>query len=120
MLMEKLCSKWGAGFVWGISNILMALCFLGMLVITYVAKSYSYAGHALPPDGIVIAALLLFTILGIPLAVSHAVLSSKRNSGFLFFSPTHSYSDEGRIGVKLLFCVHYEFMPSWHTHAEGL
>lgn len=120
VLMEKLCSKWGAGFVWGISNILMALCFLGMLVITYVAKSYSYAGHALPPDGIVIAALLLFTILGIPLAVSHAVLSSKRNTGFLFFSPTHSYSDEGRIGVKLLFCVHYEFLPSWHTHAEGL
>lgn len=77
VLMEKLCRKWGAGFIWGVSNILMALCFLAMLVITFVAKSYHSKGYALPPDGIVIAALLTFTILGVPLAVRQVVLYTK-------------------------------------------
>lgn len=71
LLMEKLCRKRGAGFVWGISNILMAVCFLAMLVVTYVANSIGYVGKDLPPPtGIVIAALLIFTILGFPLSVS--------------------------------------------------
>ncbi|KAK4560047.1 hypothetical protein RGQ29_009010 [Quercus rubra] len=73
VLMEKLCSKWGAGFVWGISNILMALCFLAMLVVTFVAKSFDFEGHALPPSGIVIAALVIFAILGAPLAITYSV-----------------------------------------------
>ncbi|XP_040998561.1 sucrose transport protein SUC4-like [Juglans microcarpa x Juglans regia] len=73
LLMEKLCRKWGAGFVWGISNILMALCFLAILVLTFVAKSHHSEGHALPPTGIVIAALLIFAILGVPLAITYSV-----------------------------------------------
>lgn len=72
VLMEKLCSKWGAGFVWGISNILMALCFLAMLVVAFVVKSFDFEDNALPPNGIVIAALVIFAILGVPLSVSHA------------------------------------------------
>lgn len=71
LLMERLCRKWGSGFVWGISNFIMALSFLAMLVITFVNKSL---GHDSPPLGIVIASLVVFTILGIPLAVS-SVLS---------------------------------------------
>ncbi|KAJ7958864.1 Sucrose transporter [Quillaja saponaria] len=73
VLMEKLCSKRGAGFVWGISNIIMAVCFLALLVVTYVAKSIGFLGHGLPPDGIVIAALTIFTILGFPLAITYSV-----------------------------------------------
>lgn len=83
VLMEKLCSKWGAGFVWGISNIFMALCFLLMLIITFVANHLGYRGHDLPPDGIVIAALVIFTVLGAPLAVSYS-LHPKRCAYSLF------------------------------------
>lgn len=70
LLMEKLCRKWGSGFIWGIANIVMALCFLAMLVVTYVAKKVVFVGDDLPPNGIVIAAILIFAILGFPLAVS--------------------------------------------------
>lgn len=72
VLMEKLCRKWGAGFVWGISNIVMALCFLLMLIITFVAKHMSYIGRDPPPESIVITALLIFAVLGVPLAVSYS------------------------------------------------
>lgn len=72
LLMEKLCRKWGAGFIWGVSNIFLALCFLAMLVITYVANNIGYVGHHdLPPVGIIAAALFIFSILGVPLAVSY-------------------------------------------------
>nr|CAG70682.1 putative sucrose-H+ symporter [Datisca glomerata] len=73
VLMEKLCRYWGAGFVWGVSNILMSLCFLAMLVVTFVAKRIDYIGHKLPPDVIVVAALVIFAILGIPLAITYSV-----------------------------------------------
>ncbi|KAK7301062.1 hypothetical protein RJT34_11918 [Clitoria ternatea] len=73
LLMEWLCRKRGAGFVWGISNILMACCFLGMLVVTYVANNMGYIGKDSPPTGIVVAALVLFTILGCPMAITYSV-----------------------------------------------
>ncbi|XP_044475888.1 sucrose transport protein SUC4-like isoform X2 [Mangifera indica] len=73
VLMEKLCRKWGAAFVWGLSDILMALCFLAMLIISFVAKNMDYIGYDLPPDSIVIAALVFFTILGVPLAITYSV-----------------------------------------------
>lgn len=70
VLMEKLCRKWGSGFVWGLSNILMSLCFLSMLILSAVVKNMDFLGHDLPPTGVVIVALIVFAILGIPLAVS--------------------------------------------------
>ncbi|XP_028777849.1 sucrose transport protein SUC4 [Neltuma alba] len=73
LLMERLCRKRGAGFVWGISNILMAICFIGMLVVTYVAKSIGYLGKDQPPTGIVIVSLIIFTILGFPLSITYSV-----------------------------------------------
>ncbi|KDP41540.1 hypothetical protein JCGZ_15947 [Jatropha curcas] len=73
VLMEKLCRKWGAGFIWGISNIVMALCFLAMLTISYVATHIGYMGHDLPPAGIVTAAVVIFAILGVPLAITYSV-----------------------------------------------
>ncbi|KAM7266396.1 hypothetical protein ACFE04_004293 [Oxalis oulophora] len=74
VLMEKLCRKWGAALVWGVSNILMALCFLGMLIVTYVASHAGYLGHDLPPPNvIVIVSLLIFALLGVPLAITYSV-----------------------------------------------
>ncbi|KAG5064026.1 hypothetical protein JHK85_005209 [Glycine max] len=73
LFMERLCRKRGAGFVWGISNIMMTVCFLAMLVVTYVANNMGYIGKDLPPTGIVIAALIIFTILGFPLAITYSV-----------------------------------------------
>lgn len=75
LFMEKLCRKWGAGFTWGVSNVLMSLCFIAMLIITAI-RSNMDIGQGLPPDGIVIAAVVVFTILGIPLAVSCFILKS--------------------------------------------
>ncbi|XP_027355858.1 sucrose transport protein SUC4-like [Abrus precatorius] len=73
VLMERLCRKRGPGFVWGISNILMAVCFVAMLVVTYVANNSGYLGKDLPPTSIVIASLIIFTILGFPLAITYSV-----------------------------------------------
>ncbi|KAL8490318.1 hypothetical protein ACS0TY_026002 [Phlomoides rotata] len=72
VLLEKLCRKWGAGFTWGLSNILLALLFVGMLIITAI-KSSMDLGSRLPPDGIVIASVLAFTFLGVPLAITYSV-----------------------------------------------
>lgn len=72
VFMEKLCRKWGAGFTWGVSNVIMALCFVAMLVITAV-RTHMDIGDRLPPDGVVVAALIVFSILGIPLAVTYSV-----------------------------------------------
>ncbi|KAF4348778.1 hypothetical protein CsatB_028729 [Cannabis sativa] len=74
VLLEKLCRKWGSGFIWGISNIVMALCFIAILVVTYVAKEIGFMDrHDLPPIGIVIAAVTIFTVLGFPLAITYSV-----------------------------------------------
>nr|AVQ04672.1 sucrose transporter-4 [Neolamarckia cadamba] len=72
VLMEKLCRKWGAGFTWGVSNIVMSLCFVAMLIITAV-RTHMDIGDRLPPDGVVIAALVVFAVLGFPLAVTYSV-----------------------------------------------
>eukprot|EP00268_Persea_americana_P023596 TRINITY_DN2315_c0_g1_i1.p1 TRINITY_DN2315_c0_g1~~TRINITY_DN2315_c0_g1_i1.p1 ORF type:complete len:500 (-),score=50.88 TRINITY_DN2315_c0_g1_i1:481-1980(-) len=73
VVMEKLCRKWGAGLVWGISNVLMSFCFGVMLIISFLAKSVPFSRSGLPPVGIVIAALLVFAALGVPLAVTYSV-----------------------------------------------
>ncbi|KAI3909987.1 hypothetical protein MKW98_013041 [Papaver atlanticum] len=73
VVMERVCKKWGGGFVWGVSNILMSFCFIAMLIISFVAKNMDFSGHDLPPGGIVIASLAVFTILGAPLAVTYSV-----------------------------------------------
>lgn len=76
IFMEKLCRKFGAGFTWGISNIIMALCLVAMLVLSAI-RSHMDIGNRLPPDGVVIAALVVFSILGIPLAVCFSTLLSE-------------------------------------------
>ncbi|RZC15750.1 Sucrose transport protein SUC4 [Glycine soja] len=72
VLLERLCRKRGPGFLWGISNILMAVCFISMLVVTYVANNIGYVGKDLPPTGIVIASLIIFIVLGFPHAITYS------------------------------------------------
>nr|XP_043636592.1 sucrose transport protein SUC4 [Erigeron canadensis] len=73
VFMENLCRRFGSGFIWGISNIIMFLCFLAMLVLTFVASKVDYSIDGVPPTGVVIAALVIFAILGMPLAVTYSV-----------------------------------------------
>jgi len=46
---------------------------VAMLVITYVAKNTDYPPNGVPPTGIVIASLVVFTILGAPLAITYSI-----------------------------------------------
>ncbi|KMS97683.1 hypothetical protein BVRB_5g124860 [Beta vulgaris subsp. vulgaris] len=73
LLMEKLCKKLGSGILWGISNIIMSLCFVAMLVIAFVLSKADSFGSGSPPNGAVIAAVIVFTILGMPLAVTYSI-----------------------------------------------
>lgn len=68
VLTEKLCQKWGSGFIWSISNILMALCYVSMIIVSLIVKDMEY-GTGPPSSGFVTAALIIFAILGIPLGV---------------------------------------------------
>lgn len=83
VFMEKLCRRWGAGFTWGLSNVLMALIFVAMLIIGAIRSNMDLNG-GLPPDGIVVAALLAFTFLGVPLAVSYYYNLSEVSAIFFF------------------------------------
>lgn len=73
VLMEKFCKKLGAGLFWGISNIIMGLCFISMLIVSAMVSSMYSEGHDGPPNGIVIAAIVAFAVLGVPLAVTYSV-----------------------------------------------
>lgn len=84
VVMERLCRKWGAGLVWGVSNVLMSFCFGMMLIISFLAKSVDFSHSGLPPVGIVIAALLVFAALGVPLAVGYSGLSCSLNPLYLY------------------------------------
>ncbi|THU68510.1 hypothetical protein C4D60_Mb08t04640 [Musa balbisiana] len=76
VVLEKLCRKWGAGLTWGIANIFMFLCFLAMLITSSLAKNVEYPEDGLPPDGVVIAALVIFTVLGVTYTIPYAMISA--------------------------------------------
>ncbi|KAG9439880.1 hypothetical protein H6P81_020045 [Aristolochia fimbriata] len=73
LLLEKLCKMLGAGVVWGLSNILMSICFAAMLIISAIASNIKNSGEVLPPNGLVIGALAVFAVLGVPLAITYSV-----------------------------------------------
>nr|AYU70944.1 sucrose transporter 4 [Ginkgo biloba] len=73
LIIEPLCRKWGPNIVWGVSNILLSLCFAAILAISLAAKHITFSDSGLPPVGIIVAALLVFATLGIPLAVTYSV-----------------------------------------------
>lgn len=70
LLIDFLCRKLGPSRVWGLGNAIMAFCFASTAIITMASKTASQKeGYTTPPDMIVIAALAVFALLGIPLAV---------------------------------------------------
>ncbi|XAR62035.1 hypothetical protein NMG60_11016614 [Bertholletia excelsa] len=73
LIMEILCRKLGAGVVWGISNILMSVCFISMIIIAYLANNADKVANDVPSNGVVAAALVIFAILGVPLAITYSV-----------------------------------------------
>lgn len=91
VLMEKLCKKLGSGILWGISNIIMSLCFIAMLVIAFVVSKTDTVGTGMPPKGAVIAAVTVFTILGMPLAVSNFFFIGFNIYVFLVFLFIHLF-----------------------------
>ncbi|WOL03058.1 sucrose transport protein SUT2 isoform X1 [Canna indica] len=73
IVLERLCRKFGAGLTWGVSNIIMFFCFLAMLIVSSLAKNLDYGPSGLPPNGLVIASLVIFTILGAPLSITYTI-----------------------------------------------
>ncbi|KAK1366998.1 Sucrose transporter [Heracleum sosnowskyi] len=72
VLTEKLCQKWGSGFIWGLSNIVMGLCYVSMIIVSLIVKNMEY-GTGPTSSGFIIAALIIFAILGIPLGITYSV-----------------------------------------------
>ncbi|KMZ63038.1 Sucrose transporter [Zostera marina] len=70
--MDAICTKLGSGLVWGISSIIMAASFGSMVLISFWAENIEYTnGH--PSTGIFVASLIVFAVLGAPLAVTFSV-----------------------------------------------
>lgn len=72
LFMEKLCGKFGAGFAWGVSNVFLSLCFVAMLVIASI-RGADDVDESRPSNGIVAAVMVVFAVLGAPLAVTYSV-----------------------------------------------
>lgn len=69
---DAVCDKIGSGLVWGLSSLLMALCFAAMVVISFWAKHMDYdSGH--PTTAILTGSLIVFALLGLPFAVTFSV-----------------------------------------------
>lgn len=69
---DVVCEKIGSGLVWGLSSLLMAVCFGAMVVISFWAKHIDYdAGN--PTTAILVASLIVFALLGLPMAVTYSV-----------------------------------------------
>ncbi|KAL2613824.1 hypothetical protein R1flu_025516 [Riccia fluitans] len=74
LFIEPLCRKIGPSRVWGLGNLVMSLCFAGTAVITHYASTAAMRpGYNGPPVAIIVSALAVFAILGIPLAVTYSV-----------------------------------------------
>lgn len=69
LCIEFLCRKLGSSYVWGIANVIMALCFVGTAVVTRAAAHV--VGE--PPAFIIYSCLAIFAVLGAPLAVTYSV-----------------------------------------------
>lgn len=69
LCIEFLCRKLGSSYVWGIANVIMALCFVGTAVVTRAAAHV--VGE--PPASIIYSSLAIFAVLGAPLAVTYSV-----------------------------------------------
>eukprot|EP00249_Psilotum_nudum_P014723 c24968_g2_i1 orf=802-2400(+) len=68
LFIEFLCRRLGPSYVWAFANLVIAVCLAGTAVVTSVAK-YVRAGDT----PVVAGALVIFAVLGAPLAVTYSV-----------------------------------------------
>lgn len=74
LCIDFVCRKLGSSYVWGIANVIMAACFIGTGVVTRAAaQAAALNPGAGPPDYVIYSALVIFSILGAPLAVTYSV-----------------------------------------------
>ncbi|XP_031483081.1 sucrose transport protein SUT2 [Nymphaea colorata] len=73
LVVERVCRKWGTALVLGISNLIMSFCFWIMLLISFIVSKMQFHDPGIPPKGIVVAALGIFSLLGLPLAITYSV-----------------------------------------------
>lgn len=70
LVIEPLCRILGSAYLWAIGNVVMTLCLGSTWFITKAATKAAAFGPVDPPSSVTIPALIIFTILGAPLAVS--------------------------------------------------
>ncbi|KAH9566818.1 hypothetical protein CY35_04G149100 [Sphagnum magellanicum] len=73
LCIDYLCGKLGSKYLWALGNMVMAACFGATALITATAKRTATTAEEGPPPFITLAALLVFSLLGVPLAVTLSV-----------------------------------------------
>ncbi|CAM6049064.1 unnamed protein product [Sphagnum compactum] len=71
LIVEPLCNKLGSSYVWGLANTIMAACFAGTALLTSAAKHNPWGMG--PPFYVTVCSLVIFAVLGAPLAVTYSV-----------------------------------------------
>ncbi|XP_051146090.1 sucrose transport protein SUC3 [Andrographis paniculata] len=75
-LIEPMCQRMGAKLVWAFSNFIVFICMASTAIISFVSvRQYSQGvQHVIGANGFTkIASLIVFAILGLPLAVTYSV-----------------------------------------------
>jgi solute carrier family 45 protein 1/2/4 len=73
LCIDYLCAKLGSKYLWALGNMVMAACFGATALITAAAKRTATTAEEGPPHFITLAALLVLSLLGAPLAVALSV-----------------------------------------------
>ncbi len=71
LVIEPLCHKLGSSYVWGLANTIMAACFAATALLTHAAKQEPWGMG--PPLYVTISSLVIFAVLGAPLAVTYSI-----------------------------------------------
>ncbi|CAJ2656852.1 sucrose transport protein SUC3 isoform X2 [Trifolium pratense] len=75
-LIEPMCKWMGARLVWAVSNFVVFVCMAGTAIISLISV-HDYSGgieHAMgASEGIKVASLVVFVLLGFPLAITYSV-----------------------------------------------
>ncbi|GAB2251927.1 hypothetical protein Droror1_Dr00004774 [Drosera rotundifolia] len=63
----------GVKRLWGIVNLVLAVCLVMTVLVTKEAQHHRVAGASAPPIGVTVGALAVFAVLGIPLAITYSI-----------------------------------------------
>jgi solute carrier family 45 protein 1/2/4 len=73
LCIDYVCRKLGSKFVWGSGNLIMVACLVATALITAAAKRTAAETEDPPHSLVTFAALGIFALLGVPLAVTYSV-----------------------------------------------